>query len=187
MSTERGKRCSIACVWNAQMTEHLTQLVLYPCRCSQSIPEVGSPQNSYCRKEISWIAIVCMCTTTAVWELSLGVPTRYSCCLHGKPLSGTMLAPLSSMKVAGEDIAAKVNRDEQSYGWQPLSYLQLRTLTRVNFTPIFLNRVSCLHCCVRCVYTMASNKTYQESSWSMVIHEKILTVAVSTVKKDYKA
>ena len=38
----------------------------------------------------------------------------------------------------------------------------------------------------RGVYTTTNNKNYQQSSWIMVIHEKGLTVAISTVRKDYK-
>ena len=33
----------------------------------------------------------------------------------------------------------------------------------VNFTPIFLDKTSCVHLCFRCVYTTAKNKKYQQS------------------------
>ena len=56
--------------------------------------------------------------------------------------------------------------------------------TNANFMPIFLDQTSCLRHCFRCVYTTASNKSYQKTSWITVIPEKIFTEAVLAVRKD---
>ena len=58
--------------------------------------------------------------------------------------------------------------------------------TYVNFMPIFLDRPSCLHRCFRCIYTTANNKSYRKSSWITVLPEKILTEAVSAIRRTIK-
>ena len=80
-------------------------------------------------------------------------------------------------------IAARVNRNKQSYGVTAVGLSLALHHTRVNFTPI-----SSTERAVSFVAsTMASNKNYQQSSTVTIIHEKILILAILTVRKDYKA
>ena len=92
-----------------------------------------------------------------------GQSSRHPC---GEPLSGTMLAPSSSIKVAIHICALGCIHSAESEQWQTILLGDSRRLafsfvlhTRISFTPNLLNRTGRLHLCFRCVYTMA-NKNY---------------------------
>ena len=128
----------------------------------------------------------------AMWELSLGEPIWSSRCSHGEQLSNTMLAPSYSTKVTIHICACMCIHRNEINRRQTILRDDSRRLTFsaaphtcMNFALIFLDWTSCLYCCFRCVYIMVNNTNYQEF-WIVVIPKKILIVAISTVRKDYK-
>ena len=128
--------------------------------------------------------------SVAMRELSLGVPIWSSHRPHGKPLSETMLAPSSSTKVAVHICVCLCIQSSESLQQQTILWGCRHTFifaphTCVNFTLIFLNRMSYLYHSFFCMHTMANNKNYQQFSWIAVIHEIILIVTISTVRNEY--
>ena len=131
----------------------------------------------------SWNSNLRFRGSVAMWELSFSVPSQSSRHLHGEPLSDTMLAPSSLMKVAIHICACACIQSSKSLQRQTNLWGHRRTFsfaphTFVNFTLIFINRMSYLHCCFHCIHTMVNNK-------NAVIYEKILTVAISTVRNEH--
>ena len=137
----------------------------------------------------SWNSNLCFRGSVAMWELSLGIPTRSSRRPHGEPLSDTMLAPSSSPKVAVHFcvrvcIQSSKSLQHQTILWGRRHTFSFAPYTCVNFTLIFLNQTSYLYHCFLCMHKMENYKNYQQFSW-IAVHENILTVAVSTVRNKY--
>ena len=112
-------------------------------------------------------------------RVSLSVPTLFSCCPHGEPLSGSMLAPSSSTKVAVHICARRCIQSGESqqrpYGVTvvDLSSASHPTLTLTSHPSSSTKRAVSIVASV-CVYTTASNKNYQESSWITVMRKSLL-------------